>query len=111
VKNLMPPLAHVRPERDEISIQPIEELRSSYYFRFSAVDRPGVLSKISGVLGENNISIYSVIQKGREVDGSVPVVMLTHEAKERSVMRALSQMEQLEVLTAKTMTIRVEGSK
>ena len=111
VKNLMPPLAHVRPERDEISIQPIEELRSSYYFRFSAVDRPGVLSKISGILGENDISIYSVIQKGREVDGSVPVVMLTHEAKERSVMRALSQMEQLEVLTDKTMTIRVEGSR
>ncbi len=46
VKNLMPPLAHVTPERGEISIQPIEELRSSYYFRFSAVDRPGVLSKI-----------------------------------------------------------------
>jgi homoserine dehydrogenase len=111
VKNFMPPLAHVRPERREISIQPIEELHSSYYFRFSAVDRPGVLSKISGVLGANDISIYSVIQKGREVDGSVPVVMLTHEAKERSVRRALSQMELLDVLTDKTITIRVEGSK
>ncbi len=111
VKNLMPPLAHVRPERGEISIQPITELRTSYYFRFSAVDRPGVLSKISGVLGENDISIYSVIQKGREVDGSVPIVMLTHEAKESSVVRALSQMEQLKVLTDKTVTIRVEGSR
>jgi homoserine dehydrogenase len=111
VKSLMPPLAHVRPERSEISIQPIEELHSSYYFRFSAVDRPGVLSKISGVLGANDISIYSVIQKGREVDGSVPVVMLTHEAKERSVRRALAQVELLDVLTDKTITIRVEGSK
>jgi homoserine dehydrogenase len=111
VKNLMPPLAHVRPERDEITIQPIEELLSSYYFRFSAVDRPGVLSKISGILGENNISIYSVIQKGWEVDGSVPVVMLTHEAKESSARRALSQMERLEVLTDKTVTIRVEASR
>jgi homoserine dehydrogenase len=111
VKNLMPPLAHVRPERSEISIQPIEELHSSYYFRFSAVDRPGVLSKISGVLGANDISIYSVIQKGREVDGSVPVVMLTHEAKERSVRRALAQVELLDVLTDKTITIRVEGTK
>jgi homoserine dehydrogenase len=111
VKNLMPPLAHVRPERSEVIIQPIEELLSSYYFRFSAVDRPGVLSKISGILGENNISIYSVIQKGREVEGSVPVVMLTHEAKESSVRRALHQTEQLEVLTDKTVTIRVEGTK
>jgi homoserine dehydrogenase len=111
VKNLMPPLAHVRPERSEVTIQPIEELLSSYYFRFSAVDRPGVLSKISGILGENNISIYSVIQKGRQVEGSVPVVMLTHEAKESSVRRALDQMEQLEVLTDRTVTIRVEGSR
>jgi homoserine dehydrogenase len=111
VKNLIPPLAHVRPERSEISIQPIEELHSSYYFRFSAVDRPGVLSKISGVLGANDISIYSVIQKGREVDGSVPVVMLTHEAKERSVRRALAQVELLDVLTDRTITIRVEGTK
>jgi homoserine dehydrogenase len=94
-----------------MSIQPIEELRTSYYFRCSAGDSPGVLSKISGILGENDISIYSVIQKGREKDGSVPVVMLTHEAKESSVASALAQMEQLDVLTDKTMTIRVEGKQ
>ncbi len=109
--SLIPPLAHARPSREEITIQPIEELRTSYYFRCSAVDRPGVLSKISGILGENDISIYSVMQKGREVDGSVPVVMLTHEAKESSVRKALAQMEQLNVLTDKTLAIRVEDSK
>jgi homoserine dehydrogenase len=111
VKSLIPPLAHVQPLSREVAIQPIEELRTCYYFRFSAKDRPGVLSKISGILGENDISIYSVIQKGREVDGSVPVVMLTHEAKESSVRKALEQMEHLDVLTDKTMTIRVEASK
>jgi len=111
VRNLIPPLAHVRPTGKEIAIQPIEELRTSYYFRFSAKDRPGVLSRVSGILGDNDISIYSVIQKGREVDGSVPVVMLTHEAKESSVRRALEQLEHLDVLTDKTMTIRVEGSR
>jgi homoserine dehydrogenase len=111
IKTLIPPLAHVRPLSREIAIQPIEELRTSYYFRFSAKDRPGVLSRIAGVLGENDISIYSVIQKGREVDGSVPVVMLTHEAKESSVRKALEQLEHLDVLTDKTMTIRVEGTR
>ena len=111
VKSLIPPLAHVQPLSREVAIQPIEELRTSYYFRFSAKDSPGVLSKISGILGENDISIYSVIQKGREVDGSVPVVMLTHEAKESSVRKALEQMEHLDVLTDKTMTIRVEATK
>jgi homoserine dehydrogenase len=89
----------------------MEELCTSYYFRFTAKDSPGVLSKISGILGENDISIFSVIQKGREVDGSVPVVMLTHEAKESGVRKALKQMEHIDVLTDRTITIRVEASK
>jgi homoserine dehydrogenase len=110
VDRLVPPLAHVRSEHTEVAIQPIKDVSSPYYFRFSAVDQPGVLSKISGILGKNNISIYSVIQKGREIDGSVPVVMLTHEAKESSVLKALSQLDQLDVLTDKTMIIRVEAS-
>jgi homoserine dehydrogenase len=107
-KNLTPPLAHVQSEAREISIRPMEELHTAYYFRFSAVDRPGVLSRISGVLGDHGISIYSVIQKGRKVNGSVPVVMLTHEAVESSVLKSLAKMDQLEVLTDKTVVIRVE---
>jgi homoserine dehydrogenase len=110
VDRLMPPLAHVHSEHAEVVIQPIEDVSTPYYFRFSAIDKPGVLSKISGILGENNISIYSVIQKGREIDGSVPVVMLTHEAKESSVLKALSELDPLEVLTDKTIMIRVEAS-
>jgi homoserine dehydrogenase len=107
-KNLLPPLAHVGSKGREISISTMEEVHTSYYFRFSAIDRPGVLSRISGVLGDHGISIYSVIQKGRKADGSVPVVMLTHEALESSVLKALAQMDQLEVLTDKTVVIRVE---
>lgn len=108
VKQLMPPLAHVRPQQREILIQPMETMNASYYFRFSAIDRPGVLSKISGILGDHQISISNVIQKGRKVNGSVPVVMLTHEARESNVSKALSQMERLDILTAKTMLIRLE---
>jgi homoserine dehydrogenase len=103
------PLSNHAPSLEcDLSIQPIEELRTAYYFRFSAIDKPGVLSKISGILGDNEISISSVIQKGRKVNGSVPIVMLTHEAQESSVIRALSLMDRLEVLTDKTMVIRVE---
>jgi len=108
IKKLIPPLAHAHPQGGTVSIQPIEELCTAYYFRFSAVDKPGVLSKISGILGDHQISIASVIQKGREVKGSVPVVMLTHEAQESNVLKALSLMDQLDVLTDKTMMIRVE---
>jgi len=108
VNKLIPPLAHVRPQDDAISIQPIDELNTAYYFRFAAIDKPGVLSKISGVLGDHEISIASVIQKGREEKGSVPVVMLTHKARESNVTKALSLMENLDVLTDETIMIRVE---
>ena len=50
-----------------------------------------------------------MIQKGRKVNGSVPVVMLTHEARESSVSKALSQLDKLDVLNDRTMVIRVEG--
>ncbi|NNG08289.1 MAG: homoserine dehydrogenase, partial [Desulfobacteraceae bacterium] len=108
VNKLIPPLAHVRPQDDAISIQPIDELNTAYYFRFAAVDKPGVLSKISGVLGDHEISIASVIQKGREEKGSVPVVMLTHKAQESNVIKALSLMENMDVLTDETIMVRVE---
>lgn len=108
-KKSMPPLGHVRPLKAEIRIQPIKELITSYYFRFSVLDRPGVLSKISGILGHHQISIASVIQKGREVNGSVPLVMLTHEAQESNVRKAISLIDNLDVLTGKTVMIRVEN--
>lgn len=108
VNSLMPPLAHVKPLRDKVVIKPIEELETVYYFRFSAVDKPGVLSTVSGILGDNQISISSVIQKGREEGGLVSVVMLTHEAKESNVKKALSLIKELDVLKGETVVIRVE---
>jgi homoserine dehydrogenase len=107
-KSLIPPLGHFQARDNDISIQPIEDLETAYYFRFSAVDKPGVLSKIAGILGDNRISISSVIQKGREMNGSVPIVMLTHEAMESDVIKALALIDKLDVLTDKTMMIRVE---
>ncbi len=92
-------------------IKPMDELVINYYFRFSAMDRPGVLSKISGILGSHDISIASVIQKGRQVKGSVPLVMMTHEAKERDVRLALAEIDELKVVTAPTRLVRVENSE
>lgn len=108
MKRITPPLAHTRSPARDMTILPIEELDNAYYFRFSVLDRPGVLSRIAGILGDNDISISSVIQKGREEAGSVPLVMLTHKAKERNVIKALSLAEQTDVLTDRTVMIRVE---
>jgi homoserine dehydrogenase len=109
MKQPVPPLAHVHSPGEVMRIQSIDALNSDYYFRFSALDRPGVLSKIAGVLGEHHISISSVMQKGRVVNGSVPIVMLTHEARESNVQKAISLINELEILTDKTIVIRVEN--
>ncbi len=92
-----------------MKVKDIEDIVRPYYIRFSALDRPGVLSKISGVLGKNDISIVSVIQKGRQVAGAVPVVMMTHEARERNIRRALREIDKMDVILDKTMLIRVEN--
>ncbi len=104
----VPPLSFQLSDLQRLPLKPMEEVVSRYYFRFSAVDRPGVLSKIAGILGEHEISIAVVIQKGREVGGSVPIVMLTHEAKEAAVRAALSAIDRLEVVTAPTKVLRIE---
>ncbi|MBW2199178.1 MAG: homoserine dehydrogenase [Deltaproteobacteria bacterium] len=79
-----------------------------YYFRFSALDRPGVLSKISGILGDNEISIKSVQQKGRKTNGAVPIVMLTHLAREADVQKALTEILNLDVVSDRPVLIRIE---
>jgi homoserine dehydrogenase len=93
----------------EGGIKAMEEVVTPYYLRFTAVDRPGVLSRIAGVLGDHEISIASVIQKGRRVKGAVPIVMMTHEAAESNIRQALGAIDGLDIIQAKTTLIRVEG--
>ena len=95
----------------DVRIKRMDEVISKYYFRFSALDRPGVLSKISGILGNYNISIASVIQKGRRVGEAVPLVVLTHEAREKDVRQAIREIDQLPVVMDKTVFMRVEGKE
>jgi homoserine dehydrogenase len=105
----VPSLSYQEFAIEKNPLKKIEEVVMPYYMRFSALDRPGVLSKISGILGKNDISIVSVIQKGRRIKGSVPIVMMTHEAKEKNVRQALKEINRLGVILGKTMFIRVEN--
>lgn len=107
----IPPLAF-RPEKlKEAVIKPISGVTTCYYLRFAALDRPGVLSRIAGILGQNQISIASVIQKGRQVEEAVPIVMITHEALESSMQKALTEINQLEVVAGPTQVIRIENQE
>jgi homoserine dehydrogenase len=92
-----------------LALTPMEAIRCCYYLRVTAHDRPGVLSRVAGILGDNDISIANVIQKGRGTREAVPVVMLTHEARERDMRAALAAIDALPDVAATTMMIRVEG--
>ena len=89
-------------------IKDMNDITSRYYLRFYAKDRPGVLSKISGILGNMDISISSVIQKGREIEGAVPIFMLTHEAREANVQKALKEIDNLSITLDNTLLVRIE---
>ena len=107
-KGRVPLLSYQMNNIRKISIMPVDEIRTYYYFRFAAMDRPGVLSKVSGILGDYDISIKSVHQKGRKTKGSVPIVMLTHLAKEADVQNALSEIFNLDVVSDRPVLIRIE---
>jgi homoserine dehydrogenase len=107
INNRIPSLSYQPEHIRKIPVKPIEEIETHYYFRFSALDRPGVLSRIAGLLGDQGISIKSVHQKGRETKGPVPIVMLTHIAKEANVRKAFDQIGRLDVTNDKPVLIRI----
>ncbi len=108
VKRRIPLLSYQPENIRQIPVIPMDRISTHYYIRFSAQDQPGVLSKISGILGDHDISIKSVQQKGRKQNGSVPIVMLTHKAMEASVQQALSAIAKLNVISRKPVLIRIE---
>ncbi len=96
-------------QRRPLRIRPMDEIVSLYYLRVMVLDRPGVLSQIAGVLGNHGISISSVLQKGRKEGQTVPVVIMTHTAAERSVQDALREINRMAFISEPTTLIRVEG--
>jgi len=94
----------------KLAIKPMLNLETRYYFRLNAVDRPGVLAQISKVLGDNSVSISSVIQKESDpLARTAELVIMTHSAKEEAVQKALGELRQLAVVNEVVSFVRVEG--
>ncbi|NOX32289.1 MAG: homoserine dehydrogenase [Deltaproteobacteria bacterium] len=110
IKRRVPILGYPEDNIKPVPILPMEELYTRYYFRFEAQDHPGVLAKISGILGENNISIKSVHQKGKKRNGKVPVVMISHTAKEAWVQKALKEISKTDSVAGRPVVIRIEDT-
>jgi len=103
------PLSYLPEALEPRPLIPRGELAGRFYLRFTAADRPSVLAHITAALGDHEISIESVAQKGRASGaGSVPVLMLTHPAPEADVRRALDQIDVLPDVTSPTRLIRIE---
>ena len=79
-----------------------------HYMRFTAADRPGVLSKVSGILADYGISISAVTQKERKEGGHVPIVMLTHEANEKNLKKAKGIIDKQAFIKGESVHIRIE---
>ncbi len=94
-----------------VKLVPMDSVTSIYYFRFMALDQPGVLAQISGILGRQQISIAQMIQRGRKQGGSVPLVIMTHTALERDIQKALVEIKALACITEEPVLIRVEGDE
>jgi homoserine dehydrogenase len=89
-------------------VKPMDDVVCEYYLRFMARDQPGVLGAIASILGRNAISIASVIQQGRGLESTVPVIMRTHEARERNLKRALAAIGKLKMVEGAPAFIRIE---
>ena len=87
----------------------MDETVSSYYLRVAVTDKPGVLAVIAGVLGDNNISIETLIQREAAIgEDYTDIVMLTHKAKEGDVRRAIGVLESNEFVKSKIVMLRKE---
>lgn len=108
-KGRVPPQSYPAGSLKEIPLKNINKIEGEYFLRFVVKDQPGVLSKISGILGQHEISIRTMIQRERDTEGGgVPLVLMTHQALEDNVQKALKEIDALDIVSEKTVLIRVE---
>jgi homoserine dehydrogenase len=100
-----PFVAHAKNGR----VMPMDEIVSRYYLRLSIMDRPGVLAKISAILGAAKIGISSVIQPEGHEGESVPLILMIHDAPNAAMRKALAKIARLPVVKNKPVMIRVEN--
>jgi homoserine dehydrogenase len=87
---------------------PMERHRGAYYVRLMVVDRPGVIADVTAALRDEQVSLESMLQRGRAPDEAVPVVLTTHETEEASMRRALARIAGLNTVVEPPHMIRIE---
>ncbi|MCD6385065.1 homoserine dehydrogenase [Candidatus Sumerlaeota bacterium] len=88
-------------------VKPIDELEVPYYFRFSVIDRPGTMARLSKILGDNDISIASMIQKTINPMNYATLIIVTHRANESAVRKAVNEITALDICEKPPLILRV----
>jgi homoserine dehydrogenase len=89
---------------------PVEAVRSRYYIRLRAEDRPGVMARLATILGEHDISISSVLQHEPPTGSAgygIPVVVTTYGAIEGDVRKAVADIDAMDCVKARTVCIGI----
>jgi homoserine dehydrogenase len=96
----------------ELVVRPIQELQNlsgSYYLRLQVYDRPGVLADLTVVFRDKGVSVEALLQRGRNPDGTVPVVLTTHETSEAAIQKSVAEFEKLENVVEKPCILPIEN--
>ncbi len=105
--NRVPALSYQPENIKKPTITPMTDLVCPFYFRVTALDKPGVLSIITGIFGKHNISIRSMIQPGQDANEPVHIVFRTHRTTEAEVLGAIQEIDALDICSAPTVKIRL----
>ncbi len=103
VVSLLSGTAPVHGARESLEI--VRDINSSFYLHLEVADRPGVLARIADVLGRNEVSVQSVVQRG--LGDEARLVMVMHECPESWFFKALAEIASLEFIRAQPRAIRV----
>ena len=93
----------------KIPAQPMERHRGAYYIRLMVVDKPGVIADVTAAFRDEEISLESMLQRGRAPGEAVPVILITHDTEESAMSRALEKIAILEAIADPPRMIRIEG--
>ncbi len=105
-----PMLGFKKPfQSEKLTLLPKEEIQSEYFLRMLVDDEPGVLASIAQVLGENGISIETFLQRPSENVKKATLLCATHRCREKEILKAIAQIEDLPNTSARVAMIRIEG--
>ncbi len=105
-----PMLGFKKPFNSEnLTLAAKDDIESEYYLRMSVADEPGVLAKVATILGENNISIDTFLQRSTADCSVATLLCATHRTKEKNILSAIATIEKLDIIKTNVTMVRIEG--